>query len=66
MQSTADVLQGGMECIHLLIHVAVLQVEKTKGVEVKVSPAFHFHLAHPVKPRAWMSANHNYTAECIQ
>lgn len=42
-----------MERIHLLIQVAVLKVQKTKGVEVKVSTAFHFHLTHPVKPRAW-------------
>lgn len=42
-----------MECIHLLIQVAVLKVQKTKGVEVKVSTAFHFHLTHPVKLRAW-------------
>lgn len=54
-----------MECIHLLIQVAELKVQKTKGVEVKVSTAFHFHLTDPVKPRAWMSANHYYTAGCI-
>lgn len=39
-----------MECIHLLIQVAVLKLQKAKGVEVKVSTAFHFHLTHPVKP----------------
>lgn len=54
-----------MEYIHLLIQVAVLKVEKTKGVEVKVSTALHFHLTDPVKPRVWMSANHYYTAGCI-